>query len=157
MAVRVVLRHRHIHFWPRLTRLLALLVGAVLLGVGVLVGPVGLFFLAGYGAEFMGRVTGSAEPGEPGVFDDLPWPTSTVVTAAVVCTALLIVGLTVGLRLLRHGRTIVLFLRRFRDAEAIGALSAAAAGKVGGFWRVVTLDDGRIAPLGTGSGTRRLT
>lgn len=156
MAVQVVLRHPHLHLWTRAAGLLRLLVGGVLVGVAVLVGPVGLVVLLGYGAEVMGRVTGSAQPGDPGVFDDLPWPTSTLLTAGVLGTGLLVAGLSVGLRLLRHGRTVVLFLRRFRDAEAIGALSAAAAGTVGGFWRVVTLDDGRIAPIGAATGTRRL-
>jgi hypothetical protein len=154
--MRVVLRHPHVHAWARLTRLIRLLLGGVLVAVGVLVGPVGLFVLAGYGMELVSRATGETRPEEPGVFAELPWPQSDVLAAGVVAALLLAVGVPVGLRLTRHGRTVVLFLRRFRDAEAIGVLSAAAAGTFGGFWRVVTLDDGRIAPLGAAAGTRRL-
>jgi len=156
MAVRVVLRHRHRHLGARLLRVIRMVTGGLLLGIGVLVGPVGVVILLGFGAELMGRVTGSAEPDDAGVYEELPWSTSTMLVAGVVGAALLVLALTVGLRLLRHGRTLILFLRRFRDADAIGALSTAAAGSVGGSWRVVTLDDGRIRPLGAPAGTRGL-
>lgn len=153
---RVVVRHPHVHAWARLARLARLLLGGLLVAAGLLVGPVGLFVVAGYGMELISRATGETRPDEPSVFAELPWPQSDVLAAGVLAFLLLVVGVPVGLRLARHGRSVVLFLRRFRDAEAMGVLSAAAAGTFGGFWRVVTLDDGRIAPLGAAAGTRRL-
>ncbi len=52
-----------------------------------------------------------------------------------------------GLYLVRRNRRLVLFLRRFGHSEAIHALTVASA-RIGGSWRLVTLDDARIAPVG---------
>ena len=89
------------------------------------------------------------------MFDELPWSYSVLVLTAVVCIALLVLGLRYGMRLVRGNRGVVLFLRRFKDLEAIGAVTFAAAGGPGSRWRVVTLDDGVIEPMGIPAGQRR--
>jgi hypothetical protein len=53
-----------------------------------------------------------------------------------------------AVRLLRGRRHLVLFLRRFGFTPATQALTAAAVGALGQGWRLVTLDDREIAPVG---------
>jgi hypothetical protein len=65
-------------------------------------------------------------------------------------------GLVVGIRLLRGKRSPVLFLRRFGYTEATQAITFAVSKTIGRSWRLVTLDDRAIAPVGVGTGTRRL-
>ena len=62
-------------------------------------------------------------------------------------TLIAIVGLVLGLKLIRGRRRLVLFLRRFGYDEATAALSFAAASAMGQRWRLVTLDDSEIAPI----------
>ena len=52
--------------------------------------------------------------------------------------------------LLRKRPRLVLFLRRFGNREATRAVTV-AAGEVGRSWRLVTLDDAQIAPVGVGA------
>jgi len=52
------------------------------------------------------------------------------------------------LRLVRGGRTSVLFLRRFGYTDATRAVTFAVTKTVGRTWRLVTLDDEQIAALG---------
>jgi hypothetical protein len=66
---------------------------------------------------------------------------------AAVTTAVL--GLALGLRLVRGRRRLVLFLRRFGHTAATHAATVAAA-SIGGRWRLVTLDDAQIVPVGIG-------
>ncbi|MEW8534203.1 MAG: hypothetical protein AB2569_00875 [Candidatus Thiodiazotropha endolucinida] len=65
----------------------------------------------------------------------------------LIATVIAVVGLTLGLRLIRGCRRLVLFLRRFGHDEATEALSFAAASAMGQRWRLVTLDDNEIAPI----------
>src|SRR5215813_5863108 len=62
-----------------------------------------------------------------------------------VTTAVL--GLVLGVRLVRGRRRLVLFLRRFGHSAATHAATVAAA-SIGGRWRLVTLDDAQIVPIG---------
>ncbi len=62
-------------------------------------------------------------------------------------TLIALVGLGLGLRLIRGRRQLVLFLRRFGYDEATAAVSFAAASSMGQRWRLVTLDDNQIAPV----------
>jgi len=78
---------------------------------------------------------------------------SKVVGASIVITVL---GLVIGLRLLRGTRKLVLFLRRFGYGEATHAITFAAAKTVGRSWRLVTLDDAAVAPLGVAATARRV-
>jgi hypothetical protein len=155
MPVRVVRQHGHHHLFARVVALLRTVLGGTLLGVGVLTLPWGLLFGLALAEDARLKRTGGAAVDEPAIFTVFPWPRSTLVLAIVGTTVLLVLAVVVGLRLVRGDRRLVLFLRRFRDAEAIGALSSAAAGSVGQAWRVVTLDDGDIAPMGVAAGTRR--
>jgi len=69
-------------------------------------------------------------------------------TAWAVVAAVL--GLWLGLRLLRGRRRTILFLRRFGYVDATQAVSFAAVTALGGAWRLVTFDD----ELATGVGGR---
>jgi hypothetical protein len=72
---------------------------------------------------------------------------------AVSAVALLmVVSLTVGIRLLRGRRRLVLFLRRFGHTAATHVVTVATA-SLGGRWRLVTLDDASVAPVGVGAMT----
>lgn len=62
--------------------------------------------------------------------------------------AVTVVGLVSGVLLLRSRRRLVLFLRRFGFVETTQVVTAAAH-SVGRHWRLVTLDDHQIAPLGS--------
>jgi hypothetical protein len=58
-----------------------------------------------------------------------------------------------GVLLVRGRRRLVLFLRRFGDSEATHAATVATR-RVGRSWRLITLDDARIAPVGVGVASR---
>jgi hypothetical protein len=66
---------------------------------------------------------------------------------ATVTTAVL--ALALGVRLMQGRRRLVLFLRRFGFTAATHAATVAAA-SIGGRWRLVTLDDAQIVPVGVG-------
>jgi uncharacterized BrkB/YihY/UPF0761 family membrane protein len=59
-----------------------------------------------------------------------------------------------GRRLMRGRRQLVLFLRRFGFVGATEALTFALATAIGSSWRLVTLDDHQIAPVGPGKKIR---
>lgn len=71
--------------------------------------------------------------------------------AAVVGTAFLLWS---GLRLVRGRRHLVLFLRRFGFDDASEALTSAVHAAIGGRWRLVTLDDSAIRPVGVRRSSR---
>lgn len=74
----------------------------------------------------------------------------------VVFSAAALVGLPVGIRLLRGRRRVVLFLRKFGFADATRALSFAAAAVIGRSSRLVTLDDAEVKAVGGPAAPRRL-
>jgi len=76
----------------------------------------------------------------------------TVVTYLVLVVALLVVPWFVGLRLVRGSRRLVLFLRRFGYTDATDVLTFAALTTMGRSWRLVTLDDAAVAPVGISRG-----
>ncbi len=78
---------------------------------------------------------------------DFPDLDSDQVAVFVTATGIAVAGLILGLRLIRGRRRLVLFLRRFGFDEATKVLSFAAASAMGQRWRLVTLDDNRIAPV----------
>jgi len=86
----------------------------------------------------------------------LPGWNADLLLATVVFILITIVGLRVGLRLLRGNRKLVLFLRRFGYGDATKVVTFAVAKTIGRSWRLVTLDDASVAPLGVPTGTRRL-
>ena len=76
----------------------------------------------------------------------------TVVVFVALVIALLVVPWFVGLRLVRGSRRLVLFLRRFGYTDATDALTFAALTTMGRSWRLVTLDDAAVAPVGISQG-----
>jgi len=80
-----------------------------------------------------------------------------ILLAWVVSTPLAFFGVSRGLRLVRRGRTLVLFLRRFGYDAAQSAVTFAVTSTIGRSWRLVTLDDAEIAAVGVPTGTRWLT
>lgn len=96
-----------------------------------------------------------------GPSDPDPWPAADVpvreiVLAWAVTTPIAVSGLRVGLRLLRRNRTLVLFLRKFGYDAAQSAVTFAVLRTIGASWRVVTLDDAEMVPIGVPEGTRRV-
>ena len=87
---------------------------------------------------------------------ELPAWNADLLLATAVSITITVVGLRVGLRLLRGNRKLVLFLRRFGYGDATKVATFAAAKTIGRSWRLVTLDDASVAPLGVPTGTRRL-
>ena len=79
-----------------------------------------------------------------------------ILLAWVVSTPLAFFGVSRGLRLVRRGRTLVLFLRRFGYDAAQSAVTFAVTSTIGRSWRLVTLDDAEIAAVGVPTGTRWL-
>ncbi len=154
MAVTVVLDHPRQHLLRRAWRQLGAFWGGTLLVVGLLASLVALPTTLAVATFVLGRFD------EPAAGEE-PWPTPEVpveeiVLAWGISTPIAIVGLMMGPRLLRGERKLVLFLRRFGYADATRAVTFAAAKTVGGSWRLVTLDDKEIAPLGIPAGTRWL-
>lgn len=64
-----------------------------------------------------------------------------------------LVVLKLGMLLVRGRRRLVLFLRRFGNSEATHAVTVATR-RIGRSWRLVTLDDARIASVGAGVASR---
>ena len=154
MAVTVVLDYPQRHLLRRAWRQFAAFWGGTLLVVGVLASLVAFPTTL---ALVSIVVAGDEEPA-PGEEPWPPpeWPVDEIILAWGISTPMTIVGIGLGIRLLRGKRGLVLFLRRFGYEDATKALSFAAAKTVGGSWRLVTLDDAAIAPLGIPARTRRL-
>jgi len=89
------------------------------------------------------------------------WPTADVpvrevILAWAVVTPLAVGGLRTGLRLVRRNRTLILFLRRFGHDDAQHAVTFAVLHTIGSSWRVVTLDDAEMVPIGVAEAPRVL-
>ena len=116
--------------------LLVLLAGyAALLPVMFFVGAFAIFGLAGDGLSFEGVE-------------------ASTVLVLVGCLLASVVLWRLGLRLIRGHRNLVLFLRKFGFSSATEALSIAVGSGVGRRWRLVTLDDHDVAPMGVGGRAR---
>jgi hypothetical protein len=140
MAVRVTFDGPRVPVGRRLGRLVGVLAGALLL----LVALVGLAV-----ALFVGVLL---FVGDQGWSDD---ETPGAVAVTLVSLGVAAVTLPLALRLLRGRRRLVLFLRRFGFDDASESVASAAVRAVGRSWRVVTLDDSRIRPVGGAPGPRR--
>ena len=154
MAVTVVLHHPRRHLLRRAWRQFGAFCGGTLLVVGILAALVAVPTTLAVATFVVGRFDEPAPGEEPWPRPD--WPVDEIVLAWVASTLLAIVGLILGRRLLRGERELVLFLRRFGYDEATKAVTYAAIKTVGGSWRLVTLDDKEIAPLGVPTGPLRL-
>jgi hypothetical protein len=148
MPARVVLDHPRRHIFRRLWQPIATIAGALLLVVGIAASFVAVpanFLVA---AWFLGeRIDLEISQGRSVTADEilLVWGVS---------TPLAIFGVSRGLRLVRRGRTTVLFLRRFGHDEAQNAVTFAVTRTIGRSWRVVTLDDAEIEAVGVPTGTK---
>ncbi|MGH9225306.1 MAG: hypothetical protein ACRD2W_16330 [Acidimicrobiales bacterium] len=124
--------------FPRVWRVPLVLIGLALVLVGLVAFLPAMFVI---GAIVLGfRLNGTVELGdEPATW---LWVVGGVLAGYVV--------LRVGIRLLRGARQSALFLRRFGFTDATEALSTAVARGLGRRWRLVTLDDSKVAPVGVG-------
>lgn len=154
MPVTVVLDHPRQHVALRLARRLRELSGALLLLVGLLASLVAFPTTLLAGSFVVGWL--SEQESEPDPWPSRDVPVEEILLAFAVSTPVAVVGLKLGLRLLRGDRKLVLFLRRFGYDDATKAVTFAAAKTIGGSWRLVTLDDAEIAPLGVPVGAARL-
>jgi hypothetical protein len=98
----------------------------------------------------------TTEPSDPDPWPPADVPVREIVLAWAITTPIAVVGLRIGLRLLRRNRTLVLFLRKFGYDDAQSAVTFAVLQTIGASWRVVTLDDAEMVPIGVAAGTRRL-
>jgi hypothetical protein len=94
---------------------------------------------------FLTTIAWGASQGEFDVRAEAPG----LITAVAVAIGSGLVTLRIGLAFVRGRRRTELFLRRFGHVEATEAVTFAAS-RVGRSWRLVTLDDDRIAPVGAG-------
>src|SRR5258705_923219 len=148
MPVRVVLDHQRRYLGRRLWRPIATLIGALLLVVGIAASIVAVPATVLAFAWLMGEnVAADVAPGRNLTSDE-------ILTAWAIAVPLAIFGIRRGLRFARGGRTLVLFLRRFGYDDVTSAVTFAVTRMIGTAWRLVTLDDAEIAPVGVTAGAR---
>lgn len=127
--------------WWRLPRVL---VGLVVLIAGLVALLPAMFIISSLLLAL--RLQGSVDVGDdPSIW---LWVIGSFLVGYVV--------VSLGVRLLRGRRRSALFLRRFGFQEATEAVSVALARGLGRRWRLVTLDDLEVAPLGVGGRSRWL-
>jgi hypothetical protein len=124
-------------------------IGSILVTIGLLATivaiPTGFVTIGDVLATF------SHEP-EPVFTPD--FPLRECEAAFVASMFVTIVGIRYGRRLVRGRRRAVLFLRRFGYRDSMKAVTFAVMHTIGSSWRLVTLDDAAIAPLGVETVTR---
>lgn len=152
MAVAVVFDHPRRHLGTRLGAQATAAAGVLVTGLGLTVGTA-----ATVGAVLLlGALAGGALPAD--VLATLPPQVASLAAdraadlvpqAVRVAVALVVAAVLVraGLALLRRRRRAVLFLRRFGFDDATRAVTA-ATGALGRSWRLVTLDDSAVEPVG---------
>ena len=110
------------------------------------------FFVVGLAVTGVAHLRGDPEPWPPPGL-----PVASILLIWGLTTPLAVLGLQYGLRLLRRPRGVLLFLRRFGHDGASRVVTFAVEETLGSRWRVVTLDDAEIVPLGVSRGASRLT
>ncbi len=140
MSVRVIASYPSAHPFRALGRAVAATIGILLMAAGVLTASIPLVFL--FALIYSGG--------------DLEMDAESARLVAIA-TAIAIGGLWVGRLLLRGRRRLGLFLRRFGYGDATRTISGVVAGGAGRSWRMVTLDDAQIAPIGTARRHRRFS
>jgi hypothetical protein len=147
MPIRVVLDHPGHQTRHHLARLIAWLLGALLVGIGLLATVVAI----PSGFVTLGDLVGRWQHEQ--VFPpEVPVPK--VELAFVASLAIAIIGIRYGRRLVRGMRSPVLFLRRFGYRGSMQVVTFAVANTIGSSWRLVTLDDEAIAPVGVDTSSR---
>jgi hypothetical protein len=112
------------------------LVALALIGVWPMIG---LTFL--FGARIFGQKLEEDGSDPPVWLTDRLWLTWLVVTVGTILCY------RIGMRLVRGRRRTVLFLRRFGFNDATNVMTGVVR-HIGGYWRIVTLDDAQIEALG---------
>jgi hypothetical protein len=125
-----------------LRRFVAGLIGGVVFLAGLFsVVPFVLLSLVGSETLFGSNDQGSAR-------DELPPALAGhLLRYWLIAAGLVIFGIPLGKRLVRGHRELVLFLRRFGYNDATRTISSAIP-RIGASWRIVTLDDSQIVPVG---------
>jgi len=147
MSIRVVFDYPGRQTSSAIGRWLARIVGAVLTLIGLLATvvliPTGLVAIGDVLATFNHEQVFS-----PG------FPLRQIEAAFAASTLTAILGLKYGRRLVRGRRSSVLFLRRFGFDGSMRVVTYAVANSIGVNWRLVTLDDEEIAPVGVDTTSR---
>ena len=151
---RSVLDHPTRHLGRRLWRRISGAIGGLLVVVGLTASIPALPANLAVIGIVIGWVT--TEPSDPDPWPPEDLPLREIFLAWAVTTPMAIAGVKGGLRLLRRNRTLILFLRRFGHDDAQSAVTFAVLQTIGSFWRVVTLDDAEMTPIGVPATTRGL-
>ena len=147
MPIRIVLDHPGHQTRHQLARLIAWLLGALLVGIGLLATVVAI----PSGFVTLGDLVGRWQH-EQVVPPEVPIRAVELAFGASLTIA--IIGIRYGRRLVRGTRSPVLFLRRFGYRGSMQVVTFAVANTIGSSWRLVTLDDAAIAPVGVETSSR---
>jgi hypothetical protein len=147
MSIRVVFDYPGRQTSSAIARWLARVVGGVL----VLFGLVATVVLVPTGLVAIGDVLATFN--HERLFEP-SFPLRQLEAAFVAALVVAIAGLKYGRRLIRGHRSSVLFLRRFGFDGSMRVVTYAVANSIGVNWRLVTLDDEEIAPVGVDTTSR---
>jgi hypothetical protein len=157
MPARIVLDHPHGQRSNAVIRFGRSVIGSLL----VMLGLIATLVILPAGLVTMGDVI-SRRDNDPGTTISPEVPVREIEMAFIASIVIAWVGLRHGRRLVRGRRSMVLFLRRFGYRGSMEAVTFAVVRTIGDSWRLVTLDDEAIAPVGVapvsrfvfGAGTR---
>lgn len=147
--MRIVFDHPGRQVRSDVGRWIGRLAGSVLVFIGltatVVAIPAGFVTLGDVINRFQSKPEQLFEPG---------FPVRQVEAAFVGALLVAVAGVKYGRRLFRGRRGIVLFLRRFGYDGSMQVVTYAVAETIGVAWRLVTLDDDEIAPLGVDTASK---
>lgn len=142
MSVRIITEAPPPDVVRPLVRLVRLFIGGILL----LIGLVALVLAVTFGIATVAYVLGDNEE---------PLQTGEVLFL-IGSAAAAVIGLWLGIRVLRGRRRLALFLRKFGFSDATEVLSFAVGSAMGDQWRLATLDDTETEPVGVAGGGKRV-
>lgn len=147
--MRIVFDHPGRQVTSEIGRWISRIAGSMLVFIGltatVVAIPAGFVTLADVINSFQSPPEKLFEPG---------FPLRQVEAAFVAALLTAIAGVKYGRRLFRGRRGTVLFLRRFGYDGSMQVVTYAVAETIGVAWRLVTLDDDEIAPLGVDTASK---
>jgi hypothetical protein len=130
-----------------LARMVARLLGSLLVAIGLIASVVAI----PSGFVTLGHLIGIWQHEQVYPPD---FPVHQIEIACAVSIIVAFLGLRYGRRIIRGHRRVVLFLRRFGYQGSMQVVTFAIANTIGSTWRLVTLDDAAIAPMGVDSSVR---